>query len=291
LKEEYLAYQLTLSNLRERPIPQPATPTTLSSIPETPSDESSSSSSFLQPRLNRALPPHLTSNRILSAPKRGHEEESQDRAGTSKRAKGSQGPLTNQLEEDGDESFPEGCVLWLRCLNENSSKAILRSLFNDIIDELEATEMNTQERPQGMMKKGKGIEFVDYEKGLDHSHIRFHTAYHASLLYNYLASDSPKYHLSPTYLSDSPDKIDLSRNAIKVERIEGERERIYWSRLSEAAWRGAREAARVRARIDSNDDAVDSLQGMTDVTGETLAEVEAVDEKRKRRKKPNKSSN
>lgn len=50
-------------------------------------------------------------------------------------------------------AFPLGCVLWLRNVHEKSSKTSLKSLFSKLLDSLQEGS-------------GKGVEFVDYEKGL-----------------------------------------------------------------------------------------------------------------------------
>lgn len=51
-------------------------------------------------------------------------------------------------------AYPQGCVLWVRNVHEKSSKTSLKSLFGKLLDDLQEGS-------------GKGVEFVDYEKGLE----------------------------------------------------------------------------------------------------------------------------
>jgi len=50
--------------------------------------------------------------------------------------------------------FPKGCVVWLRNVHEKSSRTTLRSVFAKVLEKLEEGS-------------GRGVEYADYEKGLD----------------------------------------------------------------------------------------------------------------------------
>lgn len=49
-------------------------------------------------------------------------------------------------------AYPEGCVVWVRNVHEKSTKTSLKNLFAALLEELQEGS-------------GKGVEFVDYEKG------------------------------------------------------------------------------------------------------------------------------
>lgn len=51
-------------------------------------------------------------------------------------------------------AYPTGCILWVRNVHEKSSKTSLKTVFANVLEELEEGS-------------GTGIEFVDYEKGLE----------------------------------------------------------------------------------------------------------------------------
>ena len=116
---------------------------------------------------------------------------------------------------------------------------------------------------------GKGVEFVDYEKGLDvvsgslarcdrsftdsscpQCHLRFSSSHLAELMVKHF-NESTCVHLAPNSIS-TPDgtstppsdiEEDPTRRPIKAELLEGERERIYWQGLPESTRRGARKSA------------------------------------------------
>lgn len=75
--------------------------------------------------------------------------------------------LASDAALDVQGAYPEGCVLWVRNVHENSTRTTLKALFGALLDQLQEGS-------------GKGVEFVDYEKGLDtvsaHVHHLFVTA-------------------------------------------------------------------------------------------------------------------
>lgn len=127
-----------------------------------------------------------------------------------------------------------------------------------------------------------GVEFADYEKGLDtvrsslihlyvpsllewrrrraiteryilplQCHLRFSSSHLASLMLTHFTC-TPSLHLSPTYISSSLSTstppidvpaIDPSRRPIVAQLLEGTREIDYWRHLPEATRRGARKSA------------------------------------------------
>lgn len=85
------------------------------------------------------------------------------------------------------ERYPMGCILWVRGVNIATTKAVLKGLLGDLLEALMETErkelaaaaavgeegMEESARGAAGKKGGKGkakeggVEFVDYEKGLD----------------------------------------------------------------------------------------------------------------------------
>lgn len=207
------------------------------------------------------------------------------------------------VEVDARGVYPKGCVVWIRNLHEGSTKAGLKSLFRDVLETLEEGS-------------GKGVEFVDYEKGLDtvrplsfsecreegadsespQCHLRLSSSHLSSRLLSHFSS-SPSTHLSPTYLSRSspsasPDPEapapDPTRRPVAVQLLEGERERLYWEKLPESTRKLARKSAagegsmaQVRKRRK-----VDVVEEVEKVLEEVLGEPEVVVERP--RKKPSK---
>lgn len=62
--------------------------------------------------------------------------------------------LSSDAALDVQGAYPEGCVLWIRNVHESSTRTTLKALFGSLLDQLQEGS-------------SKGVEFVDYEKGLD----------------------------------------------------------------------------------------------------------------------------
>lgn len=132
-------------------------------------------------------------------------------------------------EYDEDETFPRGCILWIRNVHEKSTKSTLKSLFMELLSTLSSTP-SSEIVAEDAEEEGK-VEFVDYTKGATVVYLRLSTASAARLMYSYFESFD-RYHLSPTYLSDTAKD---ERSSVKVDVMEGEREMMYWNRLPESA--------------------------------------------------------
>ncbi|BGP20617.1 hypothetical protein JCM10213v2_008780 [Rhodosporidiobolus nylandii] len=140
-------------------------------------------------------------------------------------------------------AYPESCVLWVRNVHEKSTKTSLKGLFGALLEQLQEGS-------------GKGVEFVDYEKGSGMCYLRFSSSPLALLALHHLTS-TPSLHLAQTSLSPvsslSPAdaakaEADLRRPLI-AELLTGEQERRYWAAVPEPARRKAREAARGRVGL------------------------------------------
>lgn len=62
--------------------------------------------------------------------------------------------LASDAALDVQGAYPEKCVLWVRNVHEKSNRTTLKALFGALLDSLQEGS-------------SKGVEFVDYEKGLD----------------------------------------------------------------------------------------------------------------------------
>ncbi|GAA5910502.1 hypothetical protein JCM8208_007625 [Rhodotorula glutinis] len=134
-------------------------------------------------------------------------------------------------------AFPAACVLWVRNVHEKSGRTSLKALFGALLETLQEGS-------------GKGVEFVDYEKGLDTCYLRFSSPTLASLVLSHLTS-TPSLHLSPTALSPLGALSPSSRTAaesdlrrpLAASLLEGDAERKYWANVPEATRKAARHAA------------------------------------------------
>ncbi|GAA5937984.1 uncharacterized protein JCM15063_005431 [Sporobolomyces koalae] len=135
-------------------------------------------------------------------------------------------------------AYPQGCVLWVRNVHEKSSKTSLKTLFGKLLDQLQEGS-------------GKGVEFVDYEKGLDTCYVRYSSGPLASLTCSHFAS-TPTYHLTQPDFSPvssltsealSKAQNEEHRRPLMVELLQGERERQYWASLPESTRKSARMSA------------------------------------------------
>ncbi|BGP03911.1 hypothetical protein NBRC10513v2_007652 [Rhodotorula toruloides] len=249
LKKEYLAYRRTLETLLE-------------------AQASGELSQLRYPRAPRDVPPHLQQSREPTRPDPPTRPQDPSPAavrGTKrapspppssfdppsnypKRSKRASSPsavrtpspsldLESDAALDIEGAYPEGVVLWVRNVHEKSNKNSLKALFGGLLEQLQEGS-------------GKGIEFVDFEKGLDTCHVRCSNAQLASLLHDHLVS-LPSLHLSPQVLTPvgtlSPKSLTAaendSRRPLMSELLSGERERRYWSNVPESTRRNARKAA------------------------------------------------
>ncbi|GAA5869380.1 hypothetical protein JCM8547_008658 [Rhodosporidiobolus lusitaniae] len=140
-------------------------------------------------------------------------------------------------------AYPESCVLWVRNVHEKSTKTSLKALFGALLDQLQEGS-------------GKGVEYVDYEKGTDVCYLRFSAPTLASLALSHLLMH-PSLHLSQLSLSPvsslSPTSASTAtleaRRPLIPELLSGEQERRYWMAVPEQTRKKAREAARGRVGL------------------------------------------
>lgn len=182
----------------------------------------------------RSPPPHLDRRRESTS----HHPSSESRVPSAKRLKQSHADSSSPAklerngaphrresffeEEKAEDEFPKGTILWIRGINDKSSKTSLRSLFGDLLNELRGEDSAT------------GIAFVDFEKGLDTCHLRLSSTGLARLLVRHFDKQD-YYHLSPTYLSSTSSLTEgqtTHQPKIRSEVLQTEREFIYWTKLA-----------------------------------------------------------
>ncbi|KAK4699881.1 hypothetical protein P7C70_g6373, partial [Phenoliferia sp. Uapishka_3] len=265
LKAEYLAYQTSLTTLREMRATR--------SSRRSPSPTGRTNNDDFHPK--RAAPPHLdarpssqwSQSDSRAGPPRWEQEKFLDEVPSTsantprprppKRPRGmemwreeeekkSKAPSPPGVELDAEEAvdakgaFPKGCVLWIRNVWDKSTRTTLRSTFTEVLEDLEEGS-------------GKGLEFVDYEKGLDTCHLRLTSAHLASLIHCHFTSTplvfTAQTILTPVSALPSSPSASVNTRPIVSTILESTRERIYWENLPEATRRDARKSAAGPAAI------------------------------------------
>lgn len=172
LKIEYLAYQHHLTNLRDSHDRERKSHAYKERARRSPSPPRPSRADA---RAREVDPPSSSSAKKGKRPS-GERDQQGERDRPLKKVKRAsdagpwetRGPLDGREEDVGLEdvapdseealqkkgAFPQGCILWVRNVHEKSSKTSLRTVFSGLLEELEEGS-------------GRGVEFADYEKGLD----------------------------------------------------------------------------------------------------------------------------
>ncbi|GAA5977174.1 hypothetical protein JCM11641_003866 [Rhodosporidiobolus odoratus] len=140
-------------------------------------------------------------------------------------------------------AYPEGCVLWLRNVHEKSTKTSLKALSGALLEQLQEGS-------------GKGVEFVDYEKGAGMCYLRLSSSSLSYILLDHLES-TPSLHLAQSSLSPvsslSPSALQAAetdlRRPLIPSLLAGEQERRYWAAVPEPLRRKARENAQGRVGL------------------------------------------
>lgn len=163
-------------------------------------------------------------------------------------------------ESDRRGAYPKGCVIWLRNVYEKSTKGGLKSALGGLVEEVEEGS-------------GTGLQYVDYDKGMDtvscsgstatrfcyhfevldrlltihlfaliQCYMRFSSSHLSEIIISRLKS-IPVYHLSPAFLSPSPPDSNPSHAPLIPQLLSGERERLYWEALPEITRTSARKMA------------------------------------------------
>ncbi|KAF9458488.1 hypothetical protein BDZ94DRAFT_1270562 [Collybia nuda] len=122
--------------------------------------------------------------------------------------------------------YPPNSLLFVRNLHPETNKTTLRKFF--------ATSF--QEPLANGTIQSDGLDYIDFNKGMDSCHLRLTTPKHAQILISYFSQNSL---CQPQGLADSGAPTDVQSNAISVELVVGRREDLYWEKVPEKVRREA----------------------------------------------------
>ncbi|KZT60819.1 hypothetical protein CALCODRAFT_480470 [Calocera cornea HHB12733] len=108
------------------------------------------------------------------------------------------------------QSYPTGCLVFARGLPAQTNKTALKAIFASALD----------------ADKADGVDYVDWTKGMDMCYVRFSTAHNAQRALVHFREA----------------RADGAAS-VRLELIDGERERIYWEKVPEHLRRQAAERA------------------------------------------------
>ncbi|KAM0789905.1 hypothetical protein ACM66B_006746 [Microbotryomycetes sp. NB124-2] len=198
-------------------------------------------------------------------------------------------PLDSEQALEAKGAFPKGCIMWLRNVHEKSTKNSLKTVLSKLLEELEEGS-------------GTGVEFVDYEKGLDNCHVRFASSHLATLSHEHFTANecvqlASNYISSPALSQTPPEGVnpDPTRRPLVSQILEGERERIYWQQLPESTRREARKSAGGPVALVSKGkkeiarDLIEARLSEMNGSNEAAGEREDTGAEQKRTKKPSRS--
>lgn len=123
--------------------------------------------------------------------------------------------------------YPYGCLVFVRNIHPETNKTTLRTLFSSVL----------QNEPHGTLKKD-GLDYVDFNKGVDSCYLRLSTPAHTDALVLHFT----KQQLIQVYgLDDRGTAVDSSSTAkpIVLEKVLDKREEVYWERVPEKVRRQA----------------------------------------------------
>ncbi|TFK46921.1 hypothetical protein OE88DRAFT_1666711 [Heliocybe sulcata] len=116
---------------------------------------------------------------------------------------------------------PQNCLVFIRNVHQSTNKTTLRTLFSTAFATLEDSN---------------GIDYVDYNKGMDACYLRLKSPTHASRIIAHFTSH-------PTQQSDGLDSTgtpaEETDRVIHAELVTGTREQVYWAKVPEKVRREA----------------------------------------------------
>ncbi|KAJ3502237.1 hypothetical protein NMY22_g18655 [Coprinellus aureogranulatus] len=126
--------------------------------------------------------------------------------------------------------YPYGCLLFIKNIHPETNKTTLKSLFGKLLSGTNG-----------------GIDYVDFNKGMDTCYLRLSTPSSAQTLSSHLASNPI---IQTSGLDDTgspssslPSSAKNSSKPIAVEVVLGTREQMYWEKVPEKVRRSAVEKA------------------------------------------------
>jgi len=125
------------------------------------------------------------------------------------------------------ETYPRGCLVFVRNIHPETNKTTLKALFS-----------------AAFAGESSGVDYVDFQKGIDSCHLRLSTPAHANLLWSHLDSRPI---IQANALDGEGKATKGDEKPIVVEIVEGKREELYWERVPEKVRRESVAKARTGA--------------------------------------------
>ncbi|KAJ2930066.1 hypothetical protein H1R20_g7030, partial [Candolleomyces eurysporus] len=138
-------------------------------------------------------------------------------------------PVANSSAITLDSPYPYGCLVFVKNVHPETNKTTLKTLFGKALSQPDATVNG-------------GIDYVDFNKGMDTCYLRLSTPECARYLASYYNNHQTVQAngLDDTGTSHSPDS---SPKPISIEVVPGTREEVYWQKVPEKIRRSAVEKA------------------------------------------------
>ncbi|KAH0588221.1 Protein pof8 [Termitomyces sp. J132] len=164
---------------------------------------------------------------------------------------------------DNTSPYPFNSLIFVRNIHPETNKTTLRKLFGRAFES--STEVNSD-----------GIDYVDYNKGMDSCHLRLATPEHARILVNHFLSNQT---IHSNGLDETGKPSDGTSPPVLMELVPGKREQLYWEKVPEKVRRQAVQKALASVQDAS---ALNVGNGRGDEDG---CEGEGDTRKRKRRRR------
>ncbi|KAG6330446.1 hypothetical protein ID866_8643, partial [Astraeus odoratus] len=117
--------------------------------------------------------------------------------------------------------YPFGCLVFVRNVHPETNKTTLKTLFS---------------RPFAGPGQYHGLDYVDFNKGMDSCHLRLASPHHTTLLMEYFLRHPT---VQAHGLDDAGRRPGQHDKGIKMEIIEGKREELYWDKVPDKVRRQA----------------------------------------------------
>ncbi|KAJ7154190.1 hypothetical protein C8R46DRAFT_911881 [Mycena filopes] len=133
----------------------------------------------------------------------------------------------------GDMSYPQGCLVFVRNIHPETNKTTLRTFF--------ATAVTSKD----------AIDYVDFNKGMDSCHLRLTTAAHAQALVAHFASARTVHAGGLDAEGVLVSAHDGDGKPVDAELVVGKRELMYWNKVPEKVCLQAVQKALGLGAVDS----------------------------------------
>ncbi|ETW83557.1 hypothetical protein HETIRDRAFT_311772 [Heterobasidion irregulare TC 32-1] len=177
------------------------------------------------------------------------------------------GDAVRPMDLDPSAPYPPNCLVFVRNVNSETNKTALRALFSAALLE------------GGGDLPPDGIDYVDFNKGLDTCYLRLATPRHAHALVAHFTLNLTV-QANGLDSSGAPAALNTSQKPLEFELVQGRREEVYWERVPEKVRRQAVQRAREVGQQREG-----SGRGAKEVVVAASLEEESQARKRRRRHK------